>query len=784
MSVDTAHGVVGRYVGQSVKRREDPRLLTGHGRYVDDVQQPGTMHLAFVRSDVARGTIVELDVSEAAALPGVEAVYTGADLNPMIKQLWSTITGPPVELGGATLYPPPSVLAEGDVRYVGDPVAVVIATSRYVAEDAAQLVVLDIEPQPAVLGVRQAAKDEALVHRETTTNIAGAIPVPDVAPLEEAFAAAAHVITRSFSGARATNVPMEPRGLVVQYDRHRSKLDIRAATQSSHEMKAYAARLTGVPESHVRCVAEDVGGGFGQKMMVLREEGAVVLAAFKLGGPPVKWIEDRRENLMAANQARAEAAEISMALDEAGHILGAKVEFFEEIGAYPPSAGGGSSMMAMGVFPGPYTIPLLAAGCLATYTNTVGKAAYRGPWAMETIFREQMLDHVAREIGMDPIELRRVNMIQPEDLPYTTAGQMVLENISPSQTLEQAVAMVDVGAFRAEQAAARAEGRLLGLGIGAYVEPSAIAFGTLATDPAVITMDVSGKVQVRLGTGSHGHSIETTIAQVVAEHIGCDFDDVVVIQGDTDTSPVGPGTGGSRTAVIAGGAAQTAALELREKLVRIAAHVLEANPDDLELAGSVVSVRGTPQAAVPFAQIAMIAYAAPHLLPEGTSPGLEVMARYGPPTAFTWSNATHACIVEVDADTGIVKLLRYVVSEDCGQMINPMVVEGQIAGGVVQGIGGVLFEHMAYDDDGNPLATTFLDYLLPSSPEIPDIEYGHVVTMSNTLGGYKGMGEGGAIASPPAVANAINDAIAHLGVTLTDFPFGPDQIVRALHPED
>ncbi|MET0577359.1 MAG: molybdopterin cofactor-binding domain-containing protein, partial [Ilumatobacteraceae bacterium] len=572
------------------------------------------------------------------------------------------------------------------------------------------------------------------------------------------------------------------RGLVVQYDQHRSKLDIRAATQSVHELKAFAARLTGVPESHVRCVAEDVGGGFGQKMMVLREEAAVILAAFKLGGPPVKWIEDRRENLMAANQARCESAEISMALDETGHILGAKVEFFEETGAYPPAAGGGSSTLAMGVFPGPYRIPMVAPACTAAYTNTVGKAAYRGPWAMETIFREQMLDHVAREIGMDAIELRRINMIQAEDLPYTTATQMVLENVSPAETLEQVVAMVDVPAFRAEQATARAAGRLLGLGIGAYVEPSAVAFGALGTDPAVLTMDVSGKVQIRLGTGSHGHSIETTIAQVVAEHVGCDFDDVVVIQGDTDTSPVGPGTGGSRTAVIAGGAAQTASVQMREKLVQIAAHILEANPDDLDIERSAVSVRGTPTATIPFAQLARIAHTAPEQLPAGMAPGLEFMARYGPPTPFTWSNATHACIVEVDADTGIVTIVRYLVSEDCGQMINPMVVEGQIAGGVVQGIGGVLFENMAYDDEGNPLATTFLDYLLPTAPEIPDIEYGHVVTMSGTLGGYKGMGEGGAIASPPAVANAINDAIAHLGVTLTDFPFGPSQIHAALHP--
>lgn len=781
MTTSTTHTTVGRYIGQSVRRREDPRLLTGHGRYVDDVQTPGTLHVAFVRSNYARGEITDLDITEALRVPGVEAIYTGADLNPLCQQFWATMTGPPIELGGETPYPPGSVLAQGDVRYVGDPIAVVIASSRYIAEDAADLVVVDIEPRTPVLGLHEAVASTELVHRELKSNVSAAMPMPTVPQVEALFANAPHVITRTFRGARATNVPMEPRGLIVHYDRYRSEMNIRAATQSVHEIKSFAARLTGLPESHIRAVADDVGGGFGQKMMVLREEAAVIAAGFKLGTAPVKWIEDRRENLMASNQARSEAGELSFAVDHDGHILAVKADFIEEVGAYPPSAGA-TAALAIGVFPGPYKIPVLIPGCTAVYTNTVGKSAYRGPWALETIFREQMMDHVATEIGMDPIEFRRVNLIGPDDLPYTTATQMVYENITPTETLDQVVEMIDVAAFRDEQARARQDGRLLGLGIAGYVEPSAIAFGVLSSDPAVLSMDVSGKVQVRLGTGSHGHSIETTIAQVVATHLGCDIDDVVVIQGDTATSPVGPGTGGSRTAVVAGGAAQTASIELRDKLVRIAAQLLEANPDDLEVEGGVVSVKGTPQAAISFAQLAMTAHMAPDKLPAGMGPGLEVAARYRPPTAFTWSNATHGCIVEVDPETGIVDIKRYVVSEDCGQMINPMVVEGQIAGGVAQGIGGVLFENMVYDANGNPLATTFLDYLLPSAPEMPDFEYGHVESMSNTLGGYKGMGEGGAIASPPALANAINDALAQRGVAaLTEFPFGPSQIIDAIN---
>jgi carbon-monoxide dehydrogenase large subunit len=772
---------VGRYIGQSVKRREDPRLLTGHGRYVDDDQTPGTLHATFVRSNVARGRITKLDVTEALQVPGVEAIYTGDDLNPTIVQYWASMMGPRIEMGGESVYPPVSVLAPGDVRYVGDPIAIVIATSRYIAEDAADLVEVEIDPLPPVLGLHDPITSTELVHPETESNVSQTMPMPEIPEIEALFADAPHVITRTFNGARATNVPMEPRGLVVQYDRYRGEMFIRAATQSVHEIKSFAGRLTGLPESHIRAVAEDVGGGFGQKMMVMREEAAIIAAAFKFGIAPIKWIEDRRENLMASNQARSEAGVLSFAIDAEGHIMAVKAEFFEEVGAYPPSAGA-TATLAIGVFTGPYKIPVLIPGCTAVYTNTVGKSAYRGPWALETIFREQMMDICAREIGMDPVEFRRVNIINPDDLPYTTATQMVLDRITPKETLDQVVEMIDVAAFRSEQAAAKAEGRILGLGIAGYVEPSAIAFGVLNSDPAVLSMDVSGKVQVRLGTGSHGHSIETTIAQVVATHLGCDIDDVAIIQGDTATSPMGPGTGGSRTAVVAGGAAQTASIELKDKLVKIAAQLMEANPDDLEVANSMVSVKGTPQAAVHFAQLAMTAHMAPDLLPPGMGPGLEVATRYRPPEQFTWSNATHGCIVELDPETGLVDIKRYVVSEDCGQMINPMVVEGQIAGGVAQGIGGVLFEDMAYDDEGNPLATTFLDYLLPSAPEIPDFEYGHVESMSGTLGGYKGMGEGGAIASPPALANAINDALAQLGVpALTAFPFGPSQIVDAIN---
>jgi carbon-monoxide dehydrogenase large subunit len=777
--VSTTNTAAGRYIGQSVKRREDPRLLTGHGRYLDDFRLPGMLHAAFVRSNVARGRIVSIDAEEARALPGVVAVYTAADLHPRLGRGWSSMFGPPREMGGQLAYPPAGVLAETDVRYVGDPVAIVVAESRYIAEDAADMVIVDVEPERPVISIEEAATDAVLVHPEMGSNLTSQVPAPEIPPLEEVFATAPHVFSKRFHNARMTNVPMETRGIIAGYDPYRGTMEIKSSNQGVHEVRSFAARLVGIPESKVHVQTEDVGGAFGQKMLVLRDESAVIAAAYVLGGAPIKWAEDRRENLFAANQARSEFVDVSFAVSDDHRILGAKVHFFEECGAYPPG-GGASSGIAMGVFTGPYKIPMLAPAATAVFTNTVSKAPYRGPWAMETIAREQMMDHVAAELGIDPIEFRRINLIQPGDLPYTTATMMVYDVITPTETLEQAVGMIDVAAFRAEQAAARAEGRYLGLGVSSYVEPSAIAFGALGTDVANISMDTNGKVLITMGTGSHGHSLETTIPQIVAEHLGCDIEDVFFVQGDSNASPNGPGTGGSRSAVIAGGAATRASVELRDKLVAIAAKLLEADPADLEAVDGAVSVKGTPAAAIPFAQLAMTAHMAPAMLPEGMEPGLEMTVRYAPPGPFTWSNAAHACIVEVDPATGIVKVLRYVVSEDCGQMINPMVVEGQVIGGVVQGIGEVLFEHLPYDADGNPLATTFLDYLIPTAAEVPDIEVGHVVSLSNTLGGYKGMGEGGAIAAPPAVANAVNDALSPFGVRLYEFPFSPNAIVTAL----
>jgi carbon-monoxide dehydrogenase large subunit len=770
-----AQAPAARWVGQSVRRREDARLTTGHGRYVDDVVPADCLHAAFVRSPVARGRLTGLDVTAALAVPGVVAVFTGADLNDPARESWMTLFGPsPVPL------PEPRVLATEDVRYVGEPIALVVADSRYTAEDGAEMVEFDVDAQPAVVGMTSAAANPERVHPELASNVAMAIPAMPAPDLDEVFAGAARVVDETIEQHRYLCVPMEPRGIVAAWDPWNEWLEIHAATQGPHELRLFYSRYLGLPEDRIRVVMGDVGGAFGQKMFPMREEHATVLAAMKLGRP-VKWIEDRAENLVSGGHAREENMRISLALDADGTILGARGHHVEDVGAYPygGASAGANAPTAMPVFTGPYRIAKAAFTSEAVYTNTCGHVAYRGPWMMETTAREQVVDIAARELGIDPLELRRRNVIQKSDQPFTNAFGLVFDAVSPAETLEQAAELIGYDAFRAEQESARADGRLLGIGLSLYIEPS-FGFGALGTEAATIRIEPSGKVNVFMSTGGHGQSVETTMAQVVADELGCSFDDVRVMQGDSASSPYGVGTGGSRTAAIAGGAARAASIPLREKVAAIAAHMLEASVEDLDVANSLVTVKGDPTTAVPFAQVAALAYMNTDGLPPGLVPGLEASVRYKAPM-FMFSNACHACIVEVDRVTGQVQILKYLVSEDCGNMINPMVVEGQIAGGVVQGIGGVFYEHMIYDDDGNPLTTTFLDYLLPTAAEVPDLTYGHIVTPATDVpGGYKGMGEGGAIAAPAALANAVRDAVWHLGARVTAQPLSPDRVAAML----
>jgi len=769
----TANGAA-RYAGRRVRRVEDARLLTGAGTFVDDITRPGLLQACFVRSPHARARIVAIDASAALELPGVHAVFTAADLNGEVREAWYTGTG---KLVPDTPRPP---LAEGEARFAGDPVALVVADSRYVAEDAAELVDVDYEPLPAVADYATAGQSGALVHEAYPGNLAGQLGGAPWETLAAVYEGAPHVVSETIWQQAYAAVPMETRGLVVEWSRGRGELTIWAATQAPHEVRMFAARLLGVPEHLVRVITGDVGGGFGQKVVPLREDICLLLAARKVPAA-LKWVEDRQENLQSAGQARHEHGTAKLAFDADGQLIAAALDHVQDVGAYPTPWPVGTGAATGMIFPGPYRVTKGTFSHASVFSSTSGRVAYRGPWSFETLAREVTLDIAARRIGIDPAELRRRNLLRPDEMPFANPNGMPYDHMDPLGTLEQALALLDYDAFRAEQARAREQGRWLGVGISCYAEPTSAGFGYYATEGATIRIEPSGKVNVYVAGGSTGNSLETTVVQLTADALGADIADVHTIQGDTAVTPFGAGTGGSRSGSMTAGAVGVTAAELRTKLIAMAAHQLEAAAADIELAGSRAGVRGDPAAGVSFAELAGIAYFQPFKLPPGVTPGLEASGRYSPSAPILWACATHVCTCEVDITTGAVRLLRYIVGEDCGHMINPAVVEGQIAGGVVQGIGGALLEELAYDADGNPVATTFMDYLLPTAADVPEIEYAHVETTPGPgPGGYKGVGEGGAIGAPPAVVNAVADALSPFGVTITRLPLTPAAIVALI----
>ena len=471
---------------------------------------------------------------------------------------------------------------------------------------------------------------------------------------------------------------------------------------------------------------------------------------------------------------------LQMAFGADGAIEGAFIDFVQDCGAYPTPWPVGTAAVVGALFPGPYRVPRAGFTARTMYTNTVGRSPYRGPWQFESLAREVLLDIAARQMGLDPMELRRRNLLRHDELPYKNPNGMPYDSIAPLATFEQALEMLDYEAFRKEQAEAREAGRYLGVGLSTYVEPSTPGVGYYATEAATIRIEPSGAVNVYIAGGSSGNSLETTVVQLTADALGVDIEDVSTVQGDTAVTGFGAGAAGSRSGSMTAGAVRETASVLRERIVAIAAHRLEASPADIELTESRASVRGTPTMGMSLGEVARLAYFDPYSLPPGVPAGLEATVRYTAETRFIWVNASHVCTCEVDVSTGRVSLLRYIVSEDCGPMINPNVVEGQIAGGVVQGIGGVLHEHLVYDEVGNPIATTFMDYLLPTAADVPMIEYGHIETPSPGPGGYKGVGEGGAIGAPPAVVNAVADALSPFGVKITRLPLGPSQVLALL----
>ncbi len=772
MTSDLSFGAA-RYVGARVARVEDARLVAGRGTFVDDIVLPGMLHACFVRSPFARAGIRSIDTSAALAVAGVRFVFTAADLNPAVKEQWHTSIG---RAGPETPRPP---LADDQVRFVGDAVALVVAESRAVAEDAAELVDVDYEPWPAVVDYTTAEHDATLVHERHGSNVVGTITGRLLSAIEDALASAAYVVRETIHQQACTPAPMEGRALIVDHTAATGELTIHAATQAPHDVRLFCSRLLGLPEHRIRVIARDTGGGFGQKVLVQRDEMCLMLAAPKVGAP-LKWVEERRENLLAAGQSRHEHGTATLAFDGDGAIEAAYLDFVADCGAYPTPWPVNTAAAVGMLFPGPYRVARAGFSATSIYTNTVGRAAYRGPWQFESLAREVMLDIAARRMGIDPAELRRRNLLRRDELPYRNPNGMTYDRISPLDTFEQALAALDYESFRSEQGAARAAGRYLGVGMSSYVEPSTPGSGSYGTEAATIRIEPSGTVNVYIAGGSTGNSLETTVVQLTADALGVLIEDVNTIQGDTALTGFGAGTAGSRSASMTAGAVLETATILRDRIRAIAAHRLEAAIDDIELGDSRATVRGSPAVGISLAEIAALAYFEPRALPAGVPAGLEASARYSATSASIWVNAAHVCTCEVDVMTGRVELLRYIVSEDCGPMINPDVVEGQIAGGVAQGIGNALYEHLAYDDAGTPLATTLVDYLVPSAVEVPAIEHWRIETPSLGPGGFKGVGEGGAIGAPPAVVNAVADALAPFGITLTRLPLTPSSIVALL----
>jgi aerobic carbon-monoxide dehydrogenase large subunit len=786
-----------RTIGARIPRLEDPRLLRGRGTFVDDINPAGVLHAAVVRSPHAHARIVDVDTRRARAMPGVHLVLTGRDLGDL-NQPTPLLIPNPCLTHGRTPYP----LATSEVRFVGEPVAFVVADDRYVAEDALAAIDVTWDPLPAVASIEAACADGApLVHADVPGNRAARMR-QRVGDPDGAFARAAHVFRETLSIERSCGSPIEARGVVAEYDPRGGALRVWDSTQAPLPIKNGLARMLGIPEFKVDVIAPDVGGGFGTKIMLFYpEEILVPYAAVRLGRP-VKWTEDRREHLIAANQERGQRHEVEVAVDAEGRILGLRDRFVHDAGAYTPY-GIVVPIITSTQLPGQYRLRNYAVEFDVVYTNTAMVTPYRGAGRPHGAFvMERVIGRIARELGLEPAEVRRRNFIQPDEFPWDVGltfqdgGPTRYDSGDYPRGLALALDTIGAAEFRRAQAEARERGRYLGLGIGCYVEGTGIG----PYEGAHVRVEPSGQVLVATGLTTQGQGHPTTFAQIAAEALGCDPRDVTVVTGDTRRFNWGAGTYASRALVTSGNAISVAALKVREKAVRIAAELLEVAPQDLELGDGAVRVRGVPDRALTLGALATVANPIRYaygkdaaeaalrlvkpregaVLGPGEEPGLEANGYYAPPHS-TFASGCHAAIVEVDVGTGDVRIVRYVVQHDCGTLVNPTIVEGQIAGGVAQGIGGAFYERIVYDDAGQPLTTTFMDFLLPTAAEVPAIEIVHTETPSplNPLG-VKGVGEAGAIPVPALMAEAIEDALAPFGVRVREMPLDPPRVLALI----
>jgi carbon-monoxide dehydrogenase large subunit len=778
--------VLPKLVGQRVKRREDPRLIQGRGTYVDDIALVGMQHLAFKRSDVAHGKIRSVDTSAAAAMDGVEAVFTG-------KQIAEFLAPMPI----GTPFPSPEhrAVAVDTVRYSGEPVAVVVARDRYVARDAADAIVVSYETLPAVVDVEQAMTGQpTVIHPDFKNNLA--IPlVPsgtgvsadgskvDDSAIDAAFANAEVVISQRMVNQRLAPNAMEPRGVVAHFEPGKGTMTIWSSTQNPHILRTFIAALTGLGQDQVRAIAPEVGGGFGAKINIYGEE-YVAAAISKLLGIPVKWSEDRSEAFVATIHGRDILGYIDLAAKRDGTLLGLKFRLIADIGAYNMLLTAAIPTLTMMMANGTYNIPAVRSTLTEVFTNKTPTDAYRGAGRPEaTYFLERAMDMLAHELDMDPAELRRKNLIKPNQFPFATQTGAVYDSGDYEKALDAALKAAKWDQLKAERDAARAQGRLVGLGLSMYVEvcglgPSA-ALPTGGWEHSQVTVERDGRISATTGASPHGQGNETTFAQMLADQFGVPFEHVTILHGDTGVVKQGIGTFGSRSQAVGGTALIMAGGKVKKKMAKFAAAMFEAHEDDLVFENGTIGVKGAPASAKPFAAVAAYAYV-PVPLPPGLEPGLSDEAFFEP-TNNTYPFGCHISMLEIDRETGEPKLLKLVAVDDAGNLINPLIVEGQIHGGLAQGIGQAMIEEVVYGEDGQLLTGSYMDYALPRAIDFPRFELEATVTPTpvNPLGA-KGVGEAGTLGSTPCIVNAAVDALSGLGVTHIDMMLRPEKLWRLI----
>ena len=782
MSKSDVAEITPKVIGQSILRKEDATLLTGRGEYVADIILPGMLHAAFVRSPFAHAKITNVDLSAATTIPGVELVWSGTDVKPFCEGLLGTLE---LDNFTSTLQP---LIAVDEVRFVGEIVAVVVATSRRLAEDAAGVVDVDYDELPIVANITEARAAENLANDQVPGNVIHeSTRVAD--NLDEALASAAVTEHGVFHNNRISAAPMETRGCVARHEWTSGLLTFWSSTQMPGLFRTLIATTLQILEQTIEIRNPQVGGGFGQKAHLFPEELIVCILSRDMA-TPVSWIEDRQEHLLAATHAKDQVNDMTIAFDSDGRILAIKNHSTTDSGAYNnlPWSAAIESTVGTASITGAYKIPLAHAECAEVTTNKCPIGAYRGVgWTAGQTARETLLDRAARKLDLSPFEIRRRNVIGDGDFPYMNAIQLLVREGTFLETVNVLERMVDYDAFRKRQSAARADGKYLGLGVSVFNELSGIGtralqfidLPTATHDTSTVRIDPTGTITVTTSLTSQGQGHATTFAQVAADAFGISVDKVVV-RADSTANAWGMGAWASRAAVIGAGSIGRAADVVRAKIKQVAGHMLEVSPEDIVLENDEVHVAGVPSKSMAFADVAGAIYFAESAHPPNFDPTLEATATFDP-AEIVLANGGHAAIVEVDIETGIVRVEKVFAVEDCGQMINPMIVEGQIRGGVGQAIGSCLLEEIVHDERAQIVSTTYMDYLLPTSMDVPDIEIEHLKTPSDLVpGGIKGMGESAMISAPAAVVGAVNDALACLDICIERFPISPQRVFEAL----